>query len=1389
MKKEEAVFLILILIVSLITVVIARTSSSSQGLNLELWDDTDEAEPLHYSICTTYCDKKDKSINDSNNYFYANFTNSTSILNQNYANCTIRFNENGTWTTWQNMIYNTTNQSWRYNKSFSHKGLLNSSVNCTNNSVAIIVYDAISITNTPPYILNKLGYIDFNLDGTKDMLRCNEDTFCYYNFSSNVSDDDLNDVLTYGYYPSSNTTLTNFTINSTTGLLEINITTDSNTGLKKIELTVRDTESPIISAFLDVNITAVNDAPYFTNLANQSFNITETFSRTFNVADEETNTPYILNLSFLSCQTIHWSDRNNTNCTLFSQSNYTFNSATGVFNITFIPQKNDVGNYTLNLTITDNGTNPVNASKSQLLLLRVLNKNSPPSITYICNNERTAIEDSEFTCWINTTDVDETQYINFSSNFTWFKFNNSANSITISSNISTGYNASAQVKFTPNDSIVGNWSVNISVIDNSTSPGVLTKMNSSVINFYIVNKNDSVNLEFRNNFTAYQNYTYQIRVNATDEDLLMRQTNIYDENLTFSVKNISGEDLSWINTIYLAEQGNMSSIALNFTVNSTLAGKNYTLNISVTDANLNSSDSQLFTIFMIANTAPQWNTGLNLSYNLSEDEFFYLNLSDYASDTNENNLTFNYTLNGNFSCFSINSTTGIINFSANDSNIGFHRVNVSISDGFAISDIKILNFTINNTNDAPEIQSSIGTNIPNSTFLLNTAHASEGNFTKFIINISDDDFLIPDSQKQFYNESITVNVTIINSTGSNVNLLNFTSLYLAGSISGFRNMSSYSAEFTPEKINVGNYSVTINASDLNNQSSLFSFNLTIHESNHPPVLDSIQNQTSSILEQLYVDIDATDLEDINDSYGNFTYSIRNMTINGNFLVINSTMGIINFTLNSTYAGTWEFNVSVNDSQNLVSSKIFKLTVYNYPEMNYPNKSFSFNLEENLSYNFVFKANHSVQDNLNYSLYINGILRNSTTGWGNNSNFTWAFTPNFTDETTCSGPISFILNVSNQKLSNSSSWNISINHSNYPLSFIQNIGGAAQKIVGYSPYALNLSDFFQDFDASDKCHNQTIGFTYSMFNSSLSSVQVSETNWTNSINPSLIFTFSGAGLANFSITAYEFNETNSSHFLNNATSNNFSLDLVVPTAPSTPGGGGGGGGGASISNVTKFISLKLITPQEVIIHKENSVQIPLQIKNNGFIDLEDIDISGAVLFNNMMTEDVKVYLPFSHIDTLKIGESVNLTLDIYTNNKVGRYKATVYANVSSPELFDWADFFLELMEANETETQEILLFTDQLVSGNPECMELNEVLEEAKDLFDHGNFEEAFNKAQEAINACNEAITHEQVKYADKFFKDKFYYASIATLIIFVFGLLAYVFKRIRFKKLERENYI
>jgi len=1352
MRKEARTQLYIVLVFLLFSFIILfsfslrtiATSSFLEGdINLTIWDDTDTG-----LIKTS----------GSNIYFYANFTNITSSKAISDGNCTIRFeNYTNSYGGWENMTFNSTLSSFVYNRTFNYKGTYNFNVNCSNASIFMNLTDFFNITNTAPSISMRSGGTWIDFDGnpaTPDTWQCTEDTSCYYNFTANITEVDVNDVLSYNV--GVNTTLTNYTLNETTGMLLINITHNDFTGTgKKIELKVKDNNPDALwqSGLLEVDVTPVNDAPIFSNLQNQTFNRSVLFEYIINVTDEEDDIPFTFNITFINCSTAEWSDRNNTNCTLFNESQYSTNSTLGIINISFIPSRNDVGDYIINFTVTDlnNTVTPYNASTSMIVNFSVLNVNSAPYFTYICDNERNSTEDKEFNCYINATDIDETSNLTFSSNYTWFLNNN----IT-SCNITTAYNASAFINFTATDLIVGNWSINITVTDTGNPLGI----NSTIIWFYIGNINDSVSLQDIGNFTGYTGNSYTITFYANDDDLLIPDKGIYDENLTFSVKNLSGGDISWLSLRYGSTSQNTTTGYLDFTATSDIIGL-HTVNVSVIDANNYSSDFKVFTINISGNSPPQWNSTLNSSYNLTEDKEFHLNLSEYVTDADGDTISFNYINLSYFPSFSLNETTGVINFTPIDEDVGLHKVWLNATDNKK-ANLTLVNFTITNINDAPYIATPLS--VDNATIDINSnVNVTEDNRTTIILNIYDNDFKIPSSQKSYYNENLSVNLTI---QGPNPALFSFIA------DSGFPvpggNLSVYNAVFLPQKADVGSYNITINVTDLSNSSISLTFNLTVFEINHAPVLMSLENQTSTINRTFYVDINATDVEDGNDTEGNLTFSYEFLNgtdfINNDETIFNSTSGILNITFNSTYVGIHRINITVNDSQGLENSDDFWIYVYDSPSINFPDISHEFHLFENNASNLTFTVNHTIGDNLTYIFYIENETKYNVSYFGNNTNLTWQFTPNFTDETygRVENLTLFVFNPTYPDMNATRNWSIIINHTNAPPVFSGYIG---DKQATYSnDITINLASYFSDIDFSDVAYNQSINFTVAS-NVSTSQISWSVSGWTLTLSSSTAVT----ELLNITANDSEYS----------ATSNSFTVEFTTPTTTPTPVPTSGGGG------ATQPVSLKIIVPDPISAYRKDKIIVPIKLVNDGRTDLYDINLTSLVVKNMTIRKDVFVSFDKFYFKSLLKGKEKNVTLTVIINtNDTGLYEITINASVKRPKYFDWGKLYLTVKELNKTEVLKKLIFTEELIAENPECIEIKEIVKEARKYFDNKNYVKALEKANEAVEACKYAISQQALPILrESPAENELYkYLSIVTLVTLVVGIGYYIYRKIRMKR-------
>ncbi|MBR9703819.1 hypothetical protein GOV12_00270 [Candidatus Pacearchaeota archaeon] len=1255
-----------------------------------------------------------------------------------------------------------------------------------------------------------------------------------YNFSSNVTDSEngtwefsllgINSTL----YPSEQSAgyYTWFNLDTSSGIMTVNVTGDIHTGRYNVSVQVLDDSFLGESRPFYFYINATNDDPSITNI-DDIYNLTQNISFTdyINVSDEEGHFPIFFNLSFYNnCTRAGWWNGTG-DCSVLSLVNLTNISAI----MNFTPTRNDAGTYYANLSFRDYGANYscsdgyCNTSYSvnkSVFYSQIITFNIFSTLEINASNCLNKIfqENQIGSCLVNISTKGDNDSLDI---ITAGGIRNYATSVINSSwfladqtNTSSNYSLTLNVSFIPGKTEIGNWTINFTVND-TTYNQTLTEQIYVYVNRTL---NDNPNIDNITNINTSIDFLTQINITLHDDDLLIPDKfQGFNETINFTTTVYNLSNLSQVVTLsdfdveilfMPVSNTNRTTARILFTPNSSDTG-NYMVNLSTRDFE-NTLNSTSFNLSIFNNNPPQWTSGLTTTIVIFEDANIYMNLSQNVTDINGDPITFSYSNDTSFPSFSLTSA-GIIDFTSIDFDVGQHLVTISASDPY-LSNATLFNFTVRNINDTPYLEVPFqGSDIINATVDVNSnINCSEDNLTIISIWIQDDDFKIPLDQKGFYNESLNVTLSIV---GPNTNLFNFTidnSFPTTGN-----NRSKFSATFTPNRTDLGSYNVTINISDNSGLVDSIVLNLTVLEVSHAPLLSDLSNLTSAVNRTLSYRMNASDLEDglSNDTLGNSNFSFRynfisgSDFINSNESIFNSTTGILNFTFNISTIGRFRINFTVNDTDGLEDSGALWIYVYENGTINYPNSTTTFSLVENSSYNLTFYANHSVLDNLTYAFYIeetdgNDTLRYRVDYLGNNTNFTWAYTPNMTDETYGVKNLTLFIYPANTNLANrsdinsSKKWNITITHVNSPLESINNIGGVFKNLSGGTPYQLILSNYFNDIDAADKNYNQTIGFIINELNVTTGAISYNITNWTNGTTPSVVFTSTVNSIGNFTITSFEYNVSNLSQVLRNVTSNEFLIEVtvestpVVTPTPSSGGGGGGSGGSTSDGSDGKSpYAFKLITPGIASAFAFQTIIIPISVKNTGDNLFESISLNVSAFKNGDVTRLIKATLDRDFIKTLPPGSLENLTLTVYLGtNKSGNYEILVTAVSKKPAYTDWGKIYINLQKTNETDLKKYLLFTEEFLVQNPNCLELTESLNEANELFNEGKMGDARAKAEEVVNLCKDYVS--QTSLPEFKMPKKFGINEIIVMIsLFAFGLgISYYFlKRRQYRKFNEET--
>ena len=1325
---------IMILLPAILTIfssqyVSATNSTNNGNASLSVFDDADSYE--RYTYCSEYCVQKNKYESDWNTYFFANFTNQTSGAVISNGNCSIRFNETGSYGAWQNMTYNGTSYFYGYNRSFTRDGNFTWQVNCNATSYGELnASDNFFITNTVPYIKGK------SPEGKLATWNIYEDTAYTYNFSINVSEDDANDLTILAYnYTTANTTLTNFTLNSSASTLTANITHNNYTGSKQIVWSVKDDGSISDEATLPVNITAVNDAPQFVRIPN---NVTEgqILNFTISATDEEDNVPFYFNFTVISCNKTYAPD---DGCNVFNLTAINSTSTSFTFNISInnsIATNDEVGNYTINFSVRDSGntSQPYNTSTTQTVNFTVINTNDLPYFIYACNNEINATEDSLFSCYINATDVDESYNLTFFSNYSWLKFNNSQSSITV--NVSDN-SAQALINFTPIDAQVGNWTINITVRDSGEGTPSDMKSNYTSKYLFVNNTPDTLSLSAIQNQIAYPNIQFILYVNATDDDLLIptQGRQIYNESLNFS-DNSSLFNITKYSESY-SGASNISIALIQFTPTNDDVG-NSTINISVKD-NSNNADYEIFVLSVENNTAPQWLSNTPTNQSLTEDTLYYFNLSAWVTDADNDSIIF-YSNNSfsEFPSFNLNQATGILNFTPNDSDVGLHYIKINASDGPTKGNSsKIFAFNVSNVYDNPSI---------NQTQNMTT---TEENVTVIYLYAYDDDLFVQD--KGVYNETLTFAKNITNLTGVYRDLFNVSVVSTNG------NLTTALINFTPVKADKGNYSINITITDIQGLSDYMVFNLIILELNHTPQF-TVSNQTAGVNNTFMLYVNATDADNdsivFSDNATFFNITKINETHDNNITLATA---LINFTPNDSYIGLYYVKINASDGVNINSSNVM-FSIYDPPVI-YSLVCLPLSPSENDTTTCFGNASQTIDENLTYYWIVDDAIRANDSG---SDMQTWDYDTNFTDE----GLRNLTLNVSNGFFTTSDSISMNVTHANAPPEFSGQI--PALTVTGTSTN-LELLDYFSDVDHDDLDYNQTINFSWVHYNLSLTEL-ATPTITTTLSNYTATFSSSASAIEYLKFTAID-----SDNISYNISSNYFIVNIT--SAPPTVTRGGGG---------TKplDISLEIIVPDPFSMDALGITTVPITFYNNGVAALNGIKIGLATTRN-----DVKLELSEYEISSLAIGQKKELELTIIANafsvRDIEPMEIIITGNVSSPVLTESATLLVNLLEHDRElriKAEQKSLFLQELMERNKECSELNEVLKEANEEFNQANYSNALNMSESAIQVCKSILESKGKNiFIPKRLEDYKWLIIliiiIAAVVIFILSLLSYYYQK------------
>ncbi len=849
-----------------------------------------------------------------------------------------------------------------------------------------------------------------------------------------------------------------------------------------------------------------------------------------------------------------------------------------------------------------------------------------------------------------------------------------------------------------------------------------------------------------NNNSLRQGNALNIYINATDID---------NNSLTFSADNIYSITGSSEMNYTCIENSSFAYAYINITNLTNNHVINHTFTITVNDTNTNAY--QTINIFVNnTNDVPF----INEMSNDGENKFNTTNISNLLAYTgilfkyrvnasDPDYLTYDWentgilTYNTSDPTFYINSTTGYLEFTPLIA--GNYTFNVTVKDG--------MNATYNRT---AQIQILLNRNpiFTTNPIIINCNESDQYNWNRtcyYNINesVTDEDVELNDKVNLFWTNS---------------------SLFVINNITGIIN-------FSANQSMVGNHSIMLNITDRYGGMNSTTIYLIVNNTNNAPIMQPANIPSGNFMVGTAYNITYTatdsDLSFINiDS----NLSDENLTFNSTIIGLTGGTNISAFSLqkisdtqavlmiipiSANYEGNYSINITVTDtSGNRSSNQTFKY-IYNITNpptisqiipsgtpfndtidnttwknvIDFSDRTTTINISENTTIIFnqtSFADNSSYPNSLNYVWYFDNNLVSTNTFYQAYFNFTSNGTHNIT-----------VIAIDSYLSNNSFKWIVNVTNVNRPPTYnansIENLTiSGSFSIANYLTYSDGRRRFY---DPDDDLQNLTYT-TDNTTNLLFTSTTCSHANFSFNQKALKIDAESlGQCMVIFTATdMLDLSSVSSEAIFINIT--NLSKAVSEPIQVVVPSNGGG------VTNtpipiplpieIEKPKPLQILTPKLVTVYKNATIKIPIIINNTWNGTLIGIMLEAYTNASNVSLNLDKIYLP-----KLESGEGVEATLTVQNYKSEGHYEIQIKANVSVPEYHDMATIFINSaeMRSEGEELESKISFAKDLLSSNPECQELNELLLKARKELDNNNYATTTKIITDVLNGCKYLVNN------------------------------------------------
>ena len=176
--------------------------------------------------------------------------------------------------------------------------------------------------------------------------------------------------------------------------------------------------------------------------------------------------------------------------------------------------------------------------------------------------------------------------------------------------------------------------------------------------------------------------------------------------------------------------------------------------------------------------------------------------------------------------------------------------------------------------------------------------------------------------------------------------------------------------------------------------------------------------------------------------------------------------------------------------------------------------------------------------------------------------------------------------------------------------------------------------------------------------------------------------------------------------------------------------------------------KIIYPGEVVQYHNQTIEVPIYLRNNWTEDLSGISLSAQALNISSDEEHDNVSISFSEseISFLPVDEERRVVLTLENYRSRDPLKVNIFADVSEPSFTDSDTLIiagLEMAGDDPRSVRSLVTYARDLLLSSPECAELNDLLGGAQTALDQGRVEDALRLIDGAINGCKHLLSEEE----------------------------------------------